>query len=148
VRIDTYYLRVHADNETGVAGSASAVHRPVPPDEQLALAAETFRMLADPTRVAILWELTGGERSVTEIAAAVHRPAAATSQHLARLRLGGAVVARRQGTTMLYSIASDHVARLALDAVHNAEHHEGGVPAHHRTDPGLVALPTAAEGAR
>jgi DNA-binding transcriptional ArsR family regulator len=78
----------------------------------------------------------------------VGRPAAATSQHLARLRLGGAVVARRRGTTMLYSIASDHVARLALDAVHNAEHHEPGVPAHHRTDPELAALPAAAEDAR
>lgn len=120
----------------------------MPTEEQLALAAETFRMLADPTRVAILWALTGGERSVTELAAAVNRPAAATSQHLARLRLGGAVVARRRGTTMLYSIASDHVARLAADAVHNAEHHEPGVPAHHLTDQGLKALPGTGEGVR
>jgi DNA-binding transcriptional ArsR family regulator len=120
----------------------------MPPEEQLALAAETFRMLGDPTRVGILWALTGGERSVTELAAAVGRPAAATSQHLARLRLGGAVTTRREGTTVYYRLPdTDHLARLVIDAVHNAEHHEPGVPAHHRPQTGLAELRPQAQEA-
>ena len=120
----------------------------MPPEEQLRLVAETFRMLADRTRIGILWALTGGEHSVTELAAAVGRPAAATSQHLQKLRLSGLVATRREGTTVYYSCVSEHVARLVTDAVHNAEHREPGLPAHHRADPGPATLPTAAEGAR
>jgi DNA-binding transcriptional ArsR family regulator len=120
----------------------------MPPDEQLRLVAEMFRMLADPTRVGILCALTSGEHSVTELAAAVGRPAASTSQHLQKLRLSGLVTTRREGTAVYYSCVSEHVARLVTDALHNAEHHEPGVPAHHRTDPGLAALPDVAEGGR
>jgi len=119
----------------------------MPPEEQLRLTAEMFRMLADPTRVGILWALTGGERSVTELASAVNRPAASTSQHLQKLRLSGMVSTRREGTTVYYSCISDHVARLVTDAVHNAEHHEPGVPAHHRADAGLAELRPEGRGA-
>ena len=36
----------------------------MPNEEQVHLAAETFRLLADPTRVKVLWALLQGESSV------------------------------------------------------------------------------------
>ncbi len=38
------------------------------PDDEVNLIVEVFRMLADPTRVRLLWALTGGELSVSELA--------------------------------------------------------------------------------
>ena len=37
----------------------------MPTDEQVHLAAESFRMLADPTRIKLLWALLQGESWVT-----------------------------------------------------------------------------------
>jgi DNA-binding transcriptional ArsR family regulator len=40
----------------------------MPNEEQVHLAAETFRLLADPTRMKILWALLQGESSVACLA--------------------------------------------------------------------------------
>ncbi|MCH5645567.1 MULTISPECIES: metalloregulator ArsR/SmtB family transcription factor [unclassified Gordonia (in: high G+C Gram-positive bacteria)] len=103
-------------------------------DDQVALVVEVFRMLADPTRVRLLWELTAGELSVSELAAAVGKPPSSTSQHLAKLRMSRLVRTRREGTTIFYGLENDHVRQLVVDAVRNAEHAGPGVPAHHRGD--------------
>ena len=63
-----------------------ACRRPLP-DDQVDLAVEAFRMLADGTRVRILWALNGRELSVNELAAEVGKQPTAVSQHLAKLRM-------------------------------------------------------------
>ncbi len=103
--------------------------------EQALLAVEVFRMLADPTRVQLLWLLIGRELAVNELAALVGKPGPAVSQHLAKLRLGRLVQTRREGTSVRYRLASEHTSRLVTDAVHNAEHASSDVPAHHRPTP-------------
>ena len=102
------------------------------PDDQAALVVEVFRMLADPTRVQILWALADAERSVNELADFVAKPAPSVSQHLAKLRMARLVRPRREGTTIFYRLENEHVQRLVLDAVFNAEHAGPGVPGHHR----------------
>lgn len=62
------------------------------------LAVEVFRMLADGTRVRLLWLLHDQESSVGDLAAAMGKAPAATSQHLAKLRMARLVTTRRQGT--------------------------------------------------
>jgi ArsR family transcriptional regulator, zinc-responsive transcriptional repressor len=47
------------------------------------------------------------------------------------------VKTRRAGTTIFYSLDNEHVQRLVVDAVYNAEHAGPGVPAHHRADAGV-----------
>ena len=89
-------------------------------------------MLADPTRVRILWVLRDGERSVNDISDVLAKPQSAVSQHLAKLRLARLVVPRKQGAQVFYTVANDHVRQLVADAVHHAEHASPGVPAHHR----------------
>lgn len=107
------------------------------PDDQVRLVAEVFRMLADPTRVQVLWSLAHREMSVNELAEHVGKPAPSVSQHLAKLRMARLVRTRREGTTIFYSLENDHVCQLVTDAVFNAEHAGPGVPAHHRADAGL-----------
>jgi DNA-binding transcriptional ArsR family regulator len=110
------------------------------PDDQASLVVEVFRMLADATRVQVLWALTHHETSVNELAEHVGKPAPSVSQHLAKLRMARLVRTRRDGTTIFYSLENDHVRQLVLDAVFNAEHAGPGVPRHHRGDADLKAI--------
>ena len=102
------------------------------PEDQVNLIVEVFRMLADPTRIRVLWALTGGELSVNELAEQVGKPAPSVSQHLAKLRMARLVRTRREGTTIFYNLENEHVSQLVVDAVFNAEHAGPEVPSHHR----------------
>jgi DNA-binding transcriptional ArsR family regulator len=104
------------------------------PVDQVHLAVEVFRMLADATRVQILWALIESELSVSELAERTGKAPASVSQHLAKLRMARLVRPRREGTTIFYRLDNDHVARLITDAVYNAEHAGPGVPGHHRDE--------------
>lgn len=115
--------------------------RPQPADEHVELAAETFRMLADVTRIQVLWALLDAELAVNEIAEVVGRPAPSISQHLAKLRLARLVTTRREGTKVFYTLVNSHVRQLVEDAVLNAEHAGTDVPNHHRADTGIKPLP-------
>jgi ArsR family transcriptional regulator, zinc-responsive transcriptional repressor len=106
-------------------------------EEQVALVVEVFRMLADATRVQVLWALADGELSVNELAEHVGKSAPSVSQHLAKLRMARLVQTRRAGTTIFYSLQNEHVRQLVTDAVFNAEHAAPGIPAHHRADAGV-----------
>lgn len=120
-----------------------ADRRHLPDGEHVDLAVEVFRMLADQTRVRLLWLLVEGEASVNELAVALGKPAPAVSQHLSKLRLARLVQTRRQGTHVFYRLGNDHVAQLVVDAIHNAEHAGPDVPAHHR-DANVAPLRTGA----
>ncbi|WP_069165379.1 ArsR/SmtB family transcription factor [Nocardia altamirensis] len=115
--------------------------RPVPADDQVDLVVEVFRMLADATRVRLLWALVDRELSVNDLADYIGKPAPSVSQHLAKLRMARLVDTRRAGTTIFYSLENEHVRQLVVDAVYNAEHAGPGVPPHHRGDSTVRALP-------
>ena len=94
----------------------------MPQDEQADLAAETFRMLADPTRIKLLWALLQGESSVTCLAELAGVSPTSVSQHLAKLRLAGLVRGRREGTFVYYAAANTHVHALLAEALFHADH--------------------------
>ncbi|MFI9406353.1 ArsR/SmtB family transcription factor [Nocardia sp. NPDC052316] len=110
-------------------------------DDQVGLVVEVFRMLADATRVQVLWALVDRELSVNDLAGWVGKPAPSVSQHLAKLRMARLVSTRRSGTTIYYSLENEHVRQLVVDAVYNAEHAGPGVPPHHRDDATVRTLP-------
>ncbi len=89
----------------------------MPSDAQVDLAAETFRLLSDPTRIKVLWALLQGETSVACLAELAGTTPTAASQHLAKLRMSRLVTARRQGTFIYYSVADDHVRALLAQAL-------------------------------
>jgi DNA-binding transcriptional ArsR family regulator len=111
-------------------------------EDQVNLIVEVLRMLADATRIRVLWALTDGELSVNELAEKVGKPAPSVSQHLAKLRMARLVRTRRAGTTIFYSLENEHVRQLVIDAVFNAEHASPGVPSHHRGDPAVLGITT------
>jgi len=74
--------------------------------------AELFKALGHAGRVRILEVLSNGERTVTELVRLVGMEASHVSQQLAVLRRAGVVVARREGSMMIYSLASEQVAEL------------------------------------
>jgi DNA-binding transcriptional ArsR family regulator len=93
-----------------------------PPDpDVLHEAAETFAMLASPTRLHLLWLLSHGEYDVGSLAEAVHGSDAMVSQHLAKLRLADLVTARRHGKRQIYVVDDDHVISLIEQAL---DHHQ------------------------
>ena len=89
-------------------------------------------MLADATRVRLLWLLRQGEAPVGDLARILAKPQALVSQHLAKLRMARLVATRREGNHVYYRLASQHVDQLVADAIFNAEHAGPGVPAHHQ----------------
>jgi ArsR family transcriptional regulator len=82
------------------------------------LKAEFFKALGHPARIRVLELLCEGDRSVGELAAEVGLEASHLSQQLGVLRRVGVVVARKQGTSVIYSLAAPEVAELLAVARH------------------------------
>lgn len=100
----------------------------VPDDLHARQVSDTFRLLADPTRVKVLWALLHGEHSVGALAELVEANPTAVSQHLSKLRLAGLVQTRREGTFVHYSADDAHVRTLLTEALSHAEHATGTAP--------------------
>lgn len=99
----------------------------MPDEARVTVAAEAFRLLADPNRIKILWALLQGESSVNCLAELVGANPPAVSQHLAKLRLAGLVTTRREGTFMYYAAADEHVRKLLDEALFHADHFDRGI---------------------
>lgn len=81
----------------------------MPDDDQVKAAADALRILADPTRLKLMWALLQGEENVACLADLAGARPTAVSQHLAKLRLAGLVTTRREGTFVYYVAADDRV---------------------------------------
>lgn len=107
-------LRMHVDTQIEEIG---------PESPYVELAVEVFSMLADASRVRIVLALRrAGELQVNALAEAIGKSPAATSQHLAKLRLARMVTTRPDGTRIYYRLADEHASQLVTDAVLQAEH--------------------------
>lgn len=73
-------------------------------DELQAFKAEFFKALSHPIRIRVLEILRSGDRSVQELQAALGLDQAVVSQQLAVLRAKNIVSARKEGTTVRYTI--------------------------------------------
>jgi DNA-binding transcriptional ArsR family regulator len=103
-----------------------------PSATELDAATATLKLLADRTRLHIVWALLHGEHAVGELADHVGVAATAVSQHLAKLRLARVVTTRRDGNRIFYSAVNEHVLRLVTEALFQADHLTHTAPAHHR----------------
>lgn len=108
--------------------SAQIDRQPAPAEFEAAGAA--FKLLADPTRLRIIWALLHGEHSVNALADHVGARPPAVSQHLSRLRSARLVQVRRDGNRHFYRVDNEHIERLAREALLHADHLVGG-GAHH-----------------
>lgn len=110
--------------------AAGGAHPADPSAEQVSAAVTSFAMLADPTRVKMLWALRDGELDVTTLAAAAQCSPTTASQHLAKLRLTGLVDATRDGRYVRYRLRGGHVRNLLQEAMFHADHQVTGEPVH------------------
>ena len=74
------------------------------PDDLVALIAERFRVLSEPTRIKLLDRLREGEATVLDLADAVGASQQNVSKHLGVLHRAGVITRRRQGNFVYYSI--------------------------------------------
>ena len=74
--------------------------------------ARLLKAVANGRRLAILCELTEGERSVSTLQDVIGISQSALSQHLARLRRDGLVVTRRDAQNIYYRVSANHVQAL------------------------------------
>lgn len=81
-------------------------------DEVLYRVAELFKVFGDPTRIRILHALTENELCVQEIADSLSMTQSAISHQLRILKQSALVKFRRDGKTIYYSLADEHVATI------------------------------------
>ena len=75
-----------------------------------------LQLIANPQRLRVLCELRTGERNVSQLESVLDLSQSALSQHLARLRDGGIVQARKIGREQIYDISDTRV-RMLLDTM-------------------------------
>jgi DNA-binding transcriptional ArsR family regulator len=82
--------------------------------------AALFKILGDPSRLALLDLISHGERAVADLAAEAGLTESATSHQLRILRTARLVRVRRSGRQVFYALDDQHVARLLRDAAAHA----------------------------
>lgn len=85
------------------------VEEKLPPEETLYDLAELFKVFGDSTRVRILFVLFEAEVCVCDLAQTLHMNQSAISHQLRILKQSKLVKSRREGKSMFYSLADDHV---------------------------------------
>ncbi len=78
-------------------------------EDMLCELAELFKIFGDSTRCKILYALLDKEMNVTDISAALNMTQPAISQQLRVLKTNGLVKYRRDGKSIIYSLADSHV---------------------------------------
>lgn len=96
------YLHVH---EQIIAD----VNTHMPNEEVLFDLSELFKVFGDSTRIRILYCLFASEMCVCDIAMLLNMTQSAISHQLSVLKKSKLVKSRRQGKTVLYSLADGHV---------------------------------------
>ncbi len=93
----------------------------LPPDEELYDLAELFKIFGDSTRIKILYALLEGELCVCDIAKLMEVTQSAVSHQLRVLKSSKLVKFRREGKTVYYSLADEHVVRILSQGMEHIE---------------------------
>ena len=88
------------------------IRQQVPSEDQLYDLAELFKVFGDSTRIRILYRLFSGEYGVNEHAESLNLTQSAVSHQLKLLKQARLVRARREGKSMIYALADDHVSTM------------------------------------
>jgi ArsR family transcriptional regulator len=96
------YMHIHED-------VVKKVNEQMPDEEMLYDLAELFKIFGDSTRIRILFALFESEMCVCDIAQLLGMSQSAISHQLRALKQSKLVKYRREGKTVFYSLADDHV---------------------------------------
>ena len=96
------FYQVHED-------VVKSVREKMPDEDRLYDLAEVFKVFGDSTRIKILYVLSESEMCVCDIAALLGITQSAISHQLRLLKSMRLVKSRREGKTVFYSLADNHV---------------------------------------
>ena len=107
-------LEIHSDR-------LKAVAEKLPPEEHLLDLAELFKIFGDTTRIRILFVLFEEELCVCDLAEALHMTQSAISHQLGILKRSRLVKNRREGKSVFYSLADEHVRSIIAQGMEHIE---------------------------
>lgn len=107
---------IHVDKQT-----LKNIDDKMPPEEELQDLAELFKVFGDGTRLKILYVLLCSEMCVYDIAAVLGMSQSAISHQLRVLKQMDLVKNRRDGKTIFYSLADDHVVTILNQGLDHIE---------------------------
>lgn len=96
------FMCVHADTVDRITST-------MPDEDTLIDLSELFKVFGDSTRIKILTALSHGELCVCDLSKLVGMTSSAVSHQLKILRIAKLVSCRRDGKTVFYALADDHV---------------------------------------
>lgn len=108
------YMHVHPD-------VIEKVRAEMPPEETLYDLAELYKVFGDSTRIKILYVLFEAEVCVCDIAQCLNMTTSAISHQLRVLKQSRLVKSRREGKTVFYSLADDHVRTIIGQGMNHIE---------------------------
>ena len=109
------------------AALLQTVRQELPPEELICDLSDLFKVFGDTTRMRILYSLFESELCVCAIAELLGMPQSAISHQLKVLREYKLVASRREGKTIYYFLADDHVRTIigqGFEHLTEHDHHE------------------------
>ena len=108
------FIHVHED-------IVSVVLSAMPDEQKLYKLSELYKLFGDPTRIKILYVLLKSEMCVCDIARLLNMTSSAISHQLKLLKQASLVKFRREGKTVFYSLADDHVTTIINNGMEHIE---------------------------
>ncbi len=99
------YMHIHED-------LVKKVEESMPVSEELFDLAELFKVFGDSTRIKILYVLFEAEMCVCDIAQILNMTVSAISHQLRILKQARLVKFRKEGKSVFYSLADDHIKKI------------------------------------
>ena len=97
------------------------INEKMPDDEKLFDLAELFKMFGDSTRMKILFVLFESEACTCDLAEVLKMTSSAISHQLKTLQRAKLVKSRRDGRTVYYSLADEHVRTIISQGMEHIE---------------------------
>lgn len=107
---------IYVDQET-----LKQVEEKMPPEEELQDLADFFKVFGDATRLKILYVLLCSEMCVYDISSILGMSQSAISHQLRVLKQMDLVKNRREGKTIFYSLADDHITTILSQGLDHIE---------------------------
>ena len=93
----------------------------MPKDEELFDLAELFKVFGDSTRMKILFVLLQADACTCDLAAVLHMTSSAISHQLNILKRAKLIKNRREGKSVFYSLADNHVKTMIEQGLEHIE---------------------------
>ncbi|MBQ9590398.1 MAG: metalloregulator ArsR/SmtB family transcription factor [Butyrivibrio sp.] len=97
------------------------INQDMPSEDELYDLAELFKVFGDSTRIKILFALFESEMCVCDIAEALSMTQSAISHQLRILKQSKLVSNRREGKSMIYYLADEHVRTIIDQGINHIE---------------------------